>query len=172
MDPFPPPGSRKSAGRLDLLLESPVAWRRRHTRSLVSWATVHCRVAARVSGQQGSRGVFQDFAIELLPAASAGLTRAPVTACGRVAVVWIGPEEVVEIVGVLMGRQNHLASVVHAEDALGLGFGFGQGRQKHAGKDGDNGNHYQQLDQREAGMIAPAGARFDIHKHVGVWTTT
>ena len=45
--------------------------------------------------------------------------------------------------------------VVMAIDGMCLGLGLAQGRQEHAGEDGDNGNHHQQLDQGKA-RLQPA----------------
>jgi hypothetical protein len=55
---------------------------------------------------------------------------------------------------IVVGRIHHpaegqLFGVVDALDALGAGFSAAQSRQQHGGQDGDNRDHYQQLDQRE-----------------------
>ena len=43
----------------------------------------------------------------------------------------------------------HLLLIVHAEDLVSLGLGLCQGRKEQGRQDGDDGNHHQQLDQRE-----------------------
>ena len=53
----------------------------------------------------------------------------------------------------------HLALVVDATDAQRLGLGLGQSRQEHARQDRDDGDHHQQLNQRECGVNAARGIR-------------
>ena len=49
---------------------------------------------------------------------------------------------------------DHLVSIIHTGDALGLSLGLGQRWQKHTGKNGDDGYHHQQLDEGETGEMS------------------
>ena len=45
--------------------------------------------------------------------------------------------------------QSHLLEVVETTDPSNLFLGLGEGRQKHAGQDGNDGNHHQEFNQGE-----------------------
>ena len=51
--------------------------------------------------------------------------------------------------GVKFPTEHDLLGIVHASDALSLGFGLAEGRKEHAGKDGDNSDDDEELDERE-----------------------
>jgi hypothetical protein len=53
-----------------------------------------------------------------------------------------------------LSTRGHLFQVVQATDALGLGFGLGERGQKERSQDGNDGDHHQQLDQREGALAA------------------
>ncbi|MFN9956097.1 MAG: hypothetical protein ACK55I_23630, partial [bacterium] len=55
-------------------------------------------------------------------------------------------QKVLVVFGVEAPGHHHLASVVHALDALGLGLGLGQRRKQHASQDRDDGDDHQELD--------------------------
>ena len=46
-------------------------------------------------------------------------------------------------------READLLQIAHASDALRLGFGLGKRGQEETCKDGDDGDHDEQLDERE-----------------------
>jgi hypothetical protein len=56
------------------------------------------------------------------------------------------------LIGVHGQGEAELAQVIRATGPIGLNLGIGQGRQEHAGKDGNNRNHYQQFDQCECAI--------------------
>jgi hypothetical protein len=53
------------------------------------------------------------------------------------------------VIGVHGGTHRQLLEVVHAPGGQRFALGLGEGGQEHAGQDGDDGDHYQQLDERE-----------------------
>ena len=54
-----------------------------------------------------------------------------------------------EIAQIHLEGQSAVAKVVEAKGLFALFFGSGQGGEEHAREDRDNGDHDQQLDQRE-----------------------
>ena len=64
-----------------------------------------------------------------------------------------GPHQHGETVAVIqcpgLNGKAHLFQVIRAVDALSTGLGAGQCRQQHSRQYGDDGNHDEQLDQRE-----------------------
>jgi hypothetical protein len=53
------------------------------------------------------------------------------------------------IIGPHAHSERDLLEVIDACDALRLGFAFGESRQEHSGKDRNDGDHDQKLDQSE-----------------------
>jgi hypothetical protein len=49
-----------------------------------------------------------------------------------------------------MRGDDQLLDVVQTGNAIRLGFRSGERRQKHSGENGNNGDDYQQFDQRES----------------------
>ena len=72
-----------------------------------------------------------------------------VVSAAIIKVVPVSGEVVFVVVGVEVHVEADLAEVVEAVDALAFFFGFGKGGQKHAGQNGDDGNHHQQFDEGE-----------------------
>jgi hypothetical protein len=63
-------------------------------------------------------------------------------------------ETAVVIVPVESHPQRQLPEIAEAGDRLGLRFGTSQRRQEHAGEDGNDGNHHEKFDEREASADA------------------
>ena len=57
---------------------------------------------------------------------------------------------IIVVVRINSHRNSKLAQVVQAFDAFTLFLSLGKGGQKHAGQDGDNGNHHKELNERKA----------------------
>jgi len=61
---------------------------------------------------------------------------------------------IIVVVGVHAPAGNELLQVIHAGDLLRPALGSSQGRQQHCGKDRDDRNDHEQLDQRESASSA------------------
>jgi hypothetical protein len=70
------------------------------------------------------------------------------------AVVAVG-KAVVAVAGVELPGQGELSEIVLALDPLGLGLGFAQRRQEHRGKNGNDCDDDQQLDEGESRSLEP-----------------
>ena len=71
-------------------------------------------------------------------------------AAGILNMLGIGRQLVLVVGDVQLPCREQLPLIVQAIDAGGIALGLGQGRQQQAGEDRDDGDHDQQLDQREA----------------------
>lgn len=60
-----------------------------------------------------------------------------------------GRKQIVEIVNVVVESHSQLFEIVGAGDGSRLVAGLAQRGQKHAGKDGDDGNYHEELYKRE-----------------------
>ena len=73
------------------------------------------------------------------------------------------------IISVQAESDADLALITDTFGTLSLRLGTGQRRQKHCCQNGDDGDHYKQLDQRETGLVWSAGAACFLSVHVR-WT--
>ena len=59
--------------------------------------------------------------------------------------------------------QGHLTLIVHAKNALSLRLGLAEGGEKHAGQNGDDRDHDQQLDQGKGANLPRNAVGGSIH---------
>ena len=57
-----------------------------------------------------------------------------------------------------MGREENLANIVQVVDQVSPVLGAGKGWQEHGRQDGNDGDHHEEFDQREAGAFSPCHA--------------
>ena len=72
----------------------------------------------------------------------------------------IGNDAILIVDGVHQPSQLHLLEVAHALDAGGLRLSLGQCGKEHAGKNCDDGDNYQQFDEREGFLPEVEKSRF------------
>jgi hypothetical protein len=73
---------------------------------------------------------------------------------------------VLELVEIVVDAEAHLVQVVGALGACGRLAGLLHRGDEQADQDGDDGDHHQQLDQREA--PAPRAGASSLLRHVGI----
>ena len=108
------------------------------------WAELGIKVAHHFFGTDQVEGV------GVVAVVWAKIEEAVDPAAGILNMLGVGRQLVLVVADVQLPCREQLPLIVQAIDAGGIALGLGQGRQQQAGEDRDDGDHDQQLDQREA----------------------
>jgi hypothetical protein len=107
-------------------------------------------IAAQIRCDQTNAFILQNVGVEFVTIARAAAAGTPVVAENQIAIVWIRRIKIFVLTRIKLQCQSELFQVAETVDLAAFLFRPRQTWQQQRRQRGDNSNHYQQFEQREA----------------------